>query len=160
MAKKTRFGQDLRHVSWLSSEFQAMQRLYEAGADIPQPIAQSDNAILMEYMGDENVPAPTLINVTLTREEAPPLFDKLIGNIDLMLSLNLVHGDLSAHNVLYWEGEGKIIDFPQAVDPDVNPSAFTLLERDVARICQYFARYGVTSDPARIAAEIWARYVP
>lgn len=160
MEKKTKFGQDLRHVSWLTSEFLAMERLYAAGADIPRPIAQSDNAILMEYVGDELIPAPTLINVDLSREEAKPLFDKLIGNIDLMLSHNLVHGDLSAHNVLFWDGQVKIIDFPQAVDPIVNAQAYNLLLRDVTRICQYFAKYGVESDPVRLTTQMWSRYTP
>jgi RIO kinase 1 len=71
-----------------------------------------------------------------------------------------VHADLSAFNVLYWRGDYRIIDFPQTVDPAVHPSAFPLFERDVRRLCQYFARYGIGADPTALAAEIWARVGP
>ena len=160
MAKKTRFGHNLTHTAWLSNEFRAMTLLSKLGADIPKPFAQSENAILMEYVGEERWPAPTLIHVTPKANEARILFDRIIGNIELMLANEIIHGDLSAHNILYWEGEIKIIDFPQAVNPYINPEAFMLLTRDITRICQYFARHGVESDPAALSIEMWARYIP
>lgn len=160
MENKTRFGQDLRHMAWLSSEFGTMQHLYEGGVAVPRPIAGGDNAMLMEYIGDEKWPAPALIHVTLTKQEAKPLFDKLIHNIDLMLACERVHGDLSAHNILYWEGEATIIDLPQAVVPYANPHAFTFLQRDVKRVCQYFERYGIVVDADALAAEMWAKHIP
>jgi RIO kinase 1 len=160
MAKKTRFGQDLRQLSWLTSEFETLRRLHVAGADVPRPIAQGDNAMLMEYIGEQEWPAPTLIHVNLQREEARRLFDRMVHNMELMLEQDLVHADLSAYNVLYWEGDIKIIDFPQAVDPFVNPDAFSLFARDVKRVCQYFARYGVATDPDALARDLWARHVP
>ncbi len=158
--KKTRVGKQLQHISWLAHEFQTMRLLYEAGVSLPKPIACNDNAILMAYMGDEEMAAPTLNHVTLSAEEAQPLFDRLIHDVDLMLSQARVHADLSAYNVLYWAGEVKIIDFPQAVDPFVNPHAFELFTRDVTRLCQYFARCGIAADSAELATEIWARYFP
>jgi RIO kinase 1 len=160
MAKKTRFGQDLSHLAWLSNEFRTMSVLHEAGADVPKPFAQSENAILMDYIGEERWPAPTLIGVNLRKTEAQPLFDRVIENINLMLTNEIIHADLSAHNILYWDGEVKIIDFPQAVNPYVNPQALALLERDVERVCQYFARYGVEADARQLAADIWARHIP
>lgn len=159
MDKKTGFGQTLRHTTWLSNEFQTLQRLYAAGADVPKPFASSDNAILMEYMGDETIPAPALINVRLNPQEAQPLFDRLMYNVGLMLANDRVHGDLSAYNVLYWQGQAKIIDLPQAVDPNINSEAFTLLSRDIERLCQYFERYGVESNPGLIARELWREHV-
>lgn len=160
MQKNTRLGRSLRHRAWLSNEFQAMTTLYEAGADVPKPFAQSENAILMEYVGEKLWPAPALVNVTLKKKEAQPLFDCIMSNIELMLAHDLIHGDLSAHNILYWEGQVKIIDFPQAVDPFINPDAYALLTRDVARVCQYFARYGIVVDSVEKTAEIWARCIP
>ena len=159
MKKKTDFGQILRHTTWLANEFETMQRLYAAGADVPKPFAQSDNAILMEFLGDEKFSAPALNQVRLAPRAARTLFDRLIHNVELMLAHDRIHADLSAYNVLYWESEAKLIDFPQAVDPYINPDAFTLLSRDVERLCQYFARYGIESDPARLARDMWDRYV-
>jgi RIO kinase 1 len=81
-------------------------------------------------------------------------------NIDLMFGNGLVHGDLSAHNILYWDGKATIIDFPQAVVPFVNPHAYEFLVRDVKRVCEYFSRYGIESDHDALTKEIWDRYVP
>jgi RIO kinase 1 len=67
----------------------------------------------------------------------------------------VIHGDLSAYNVLVWEGEATVIDLPQAVDPRKNRHAEAMLERDVTRICEHFARYGVGSSPSRIASDLW-----
>ncbi len=159
MKKKTDFGQKLRHTTWLANEFQTLQRLYAACADVPKPFAASDNAILMEYVGDEKFSAPALSQVRLAPRVARSLFDRLMHNVELMLALDRVHADLSAYNVLYWNDEVKIIDFPQAIDPYVNPEAFRLLGRDIERLCQYFARYGITSNAPQITRELWDRCI-
>ncbi len=121
MKKKTDFGQQLRHTTWLANEYQTLQRLYAAGADVPNPVATSDNAILMEYVGDEKFSAPPLNQVRLEPHVARSLFERLMHNVELMLVHDRVHADLSAYNVLYWNGQVKLIDFPQAIDPYVNP---------------------------------------
>ena len=160
MQKKTGFGQELRHLSWLASEYNTLSRLHEAGADVPRPIASNDNAILMEYLGDEKWAAPPLSSVRLRPAEARTVFDCLMRNVELMLSQEIVHGDLSAFNVLYWEGKASMIDFPQAVNPFINPDAYSLFARDVERLCQYFTRYGIATDPAALARDIWNRCIP
>ncbi|HUP26985.1 MAG TPA: RIO1 family regulatory kinase/ATPase, partial [Chloroflexia bacterium] len=160
MYRKTGFGKELLHTAWLSSEFGTLNKLHALGADVPRPVSQNDNAILMEYVGDEVSAAPALNHVSLSKSEARPLFDRLIYNIGLMLANDVIHGDLSAYNVLYWEGKIKIIDFPQAVNPYVNPDAYMLLERDVKRICQYFGRFGVQAEPVALTREIWAQNIP
>ena len=160
MKKRTGFGQELLHSSWLGNEFATMQMLYNAGVSVPRPFTFSDNAILMEYVGEKDWPAPLLHSVRLSREEAGPLFDRLIGDVRTMLTLGRVHGDLSAHNILYWEGDVKIIDFPQAVDPGVNPEAYALLERDVTRLCQYFSHFGIGADPSSLTKDLWSEYEP
>jgi RIO kinase 1 len=159
LAKKTRYGQDLRHLTWLTSEYETLKVLHAAGGDVPRPLAHNDNAILMEYLGTANRPAPALQGIRLSPGEAQPLFDRLMENVALMLAHDRVHGDLSAHNVLYWEGQATIIDFPQAVNPFTNSHAQALLARDVERLCQYFARYGVVADAPQITADLWSRYV-
>jgi RIO kinase 1 len=151
--KKTRFGAELSITSWIEYEYQTLRLLYKAGADVPAPIAQNGNAILMEYIGEEGNPAPTLQTVTLRKEEAQPLFERLMMNVELMLSHKRVHADLSAYNVLYWQDRVTIIDFPQVVDPETNPLGFSLLRRDIERVCQYFGRYGLSENP-----DTWARY--
>lgn len=159
MHKKTRFGKDLDLAAWIEHEFQVQSALYEAGADVPQPVSHGGNVILMEYVGDEQLPAPTLKEVSLSMEEVQPLFERVMDNVRIMLRQHQVHGDLSAYNVLYWAGEIKLIDFPQMVDARTNPNAFDLLERDITRVCDYFAAYGVQAHGASLAADLWDRYM-
>jgi RIO kinase 1 len=159
MRKKTRFGQLVETVAWIENEFQIQRQLYQAGADVPRPISHGGNTVLMAYVGDELMPAPVLSDVTLDPDEAGPLFERIMRNVTLMLSLHYVHGDLSAYNILYWDGRVTLIDFPQVVDARVNRNAFSLLERDVKRVCDYFSRFGVSADPVALAVDLWERYM-
>lgn len=156
--KKTTYGVQVAHTSWLMYEFKTLERLHAAGAAVPKPYATSENAILMAYVGDEQRAAPTLQESALTVEEAPHLFAEVMRNIDLMLQQGWIHGDLSAYNILYWQGTITLIDFPQVVSVVNNSHALDVLERDVARICQYFTTQGVHSKPEQIVKELWARY--
>jgi RIO kinase 1 len=86
------------------------------------------------------------------------MFDRLLWHVELMLSHNRVHGDLSAYNVLYWQERAIVIDFPQAVVATSNPHALRLLQRDIERLCQYFSRYGVEADSRALARDLWSRF--
>jgi RIO kinase 1 len=158
IGKKTAFGRQVQHTSWLMHEYTAMERLYQAGAAVPQPVATSDNAILMSYHGDAHVAAPTLNQVSVGLDEAEPLFQEVLRNVKLMLQHDLIHGDLSAYNILYWEGEIILIDFPQVTNLHANDSAYSILRRDVRRVCEYFARQGVECDPRDTMDELWYLY--
>ncbi len=160
-AIRTRSAYGLRaaHTSWLMYEYTTLQTLYQAGAAVPEPYGASANAILMGYVGDDHGPAPTLHEVTLEPDEVEPLFMEVLRNIELMLQYDVIHGDLSAYNVLYWDGAITLIDFPQVVNPHSNPIAHEILQRDITRVCEYFAGYGVESDPAAIMEALWTRYI-
>jgi RIO kinase 1 len=157
--KHSQRGRAQRISSWIEYEFQTQRLMHQAGCDVPQVLAQVGNAVLMEFIGDADTPAPRLHEVALRREEAYPLWERLLRNVELSLSCHRIHGDLSAYNILYWQGKLWIIDFAQAVDPRHNHDVVALLERDIDRIYRYFARYGVRADPAALAAEMWARYL-
>ena len=156
--QKSRVGREAQFSSWLGHEYRTLTLLHEAGADVPQPIAKGERAILMEYVGDESGPAPLLKDVRLDGDDARRLFDRLLWNVETFLTCDRVHGDLSPFNILFWEGEAIVIDFPQAVEPEVNRNAYTLLERDLANLCTHFRRFGIRADPGRITADMWMRY--
>lgn len=158
IGKKTAFGVEVAHKSWLMYEYTTLQKLHEAGAAVPRPYGVSGNAILVSYLGDEQLPAPLLSEVRLERGEAWPLFEELMRNVELMLRLGLVHGDLSAYNVLYWDGGVTIIDFPQITEARTNPNARDIFARDVRRLCEYFARYNIRRDPDALAHALWNRF--
>jgi RIO kinase 1 len=158
MEKRTTFGEEVRHQSWIAYEYRTLEILYEAGADVPRPYAMEKNAILMGFVGDLSSAAPALHSVKLDPDEAASLYERVIRNIDIMLSHDRIHGDLSAYNILYWDGDITLIDFPQVVLPESNPASWTIFRRDVERICQYFSAQGVACDPNKIAPELWAAH--
>lgn len=170
LGKKTAFGQQVAHTSWLMHEYTALDLLYQAGAAVPRPFASGENAILMSYIGDEFSPAPALNEIRLDEDEVAVLLQKVLNNITLMLRYGRIHGDLSAYNILYWQGDITLIDFPQisnchvskathSVGSAVNPDAAFILERDVTRVCEYFNEQGADCDAEAIFEELWQRYV-
>ena len=159
LANKSRKGREYQFGSWVDQEWEVLGRLHAIGSDVPQPVSRCGDAILMEYLGGADGPAPRLQGLELAPAEADHLLRVLLRNVELWLANDTVHGDLSAYNVLYWEGRPCVIDFPQAVDARANPNARDLLARDVANLCGYFAKQGVRADPARIAGDLWRRYL-
>jgi RIO kinase 1 len=157
--KKTDFGAQVEHTSWLMYEFTTLQRLYAAGAAVPVPIAAGENAILMGYHGDESIAAPPLSEVTLDAREAPALFHEVMRNVEIMLQNHMIHGDLSAYNILYWDGRVTLIDFPQVVNSQTNSQAQMILSRDIQRVCDYFSHQGVACEPEKLTEYFWNRYV-
>lgn len=157
--KNTAWGRTVRFSGWIEHEYQTLLALSEAGADVPEPITRTADAILMRFVGDERGAAPSLQGTALHPDEARRLFTRLMNNVELFLHENRIHGDLSAYNILYHRGEAIIIDFPQTVDARANPNALRLLERDLENLCRYFARYGIQSDPERMTHFLWGRFL-
>lgn len=156
---KTKFGRKVQFGIWVGREYETLRTLYEAGADVPQPLHQSGDGMLMEFIGTLDEPAVNLNKVRLQPSEGPRLYEKLMKNIVLWLSLNRVHGDLSPYNVLHWRGNLTVIDFPQSSDPRTNRNAFELLRRDIENIYDYFRHCGVRDDPYGRAAGLWSRFL-
>lgn len=153
--KRTRFGRQVRFGGWLQREFETLRTLARAGALVPRPIAVVGDALLLGWIGDDEGAAPPLHAL---RAE-PALLPPLLQQVELFLSCDLVHGDLSEYNVLVWDGRPVVIDFPQAVDPRFNHSARSLLERDLRNLSAYFGRAGVDLDWRRHAADLWRRWL-
>jgi RIO kinase 1 len=158
LEKKTRFGREVQGAIWVSREWEMLRTLSQAGADVPTPIATTDDGILMSYVGNVDEAAPQLHRYRPDHGEARDLFGQLIKNVERMLYVNVIHGDLSPFNVLVWRGRATVIDLPQAVDPRKNRHARSLLDRDVDRICEHFARFGVRSDARRISHDLWTAW--
>jgi len=149
----------VQYATWLDNEWETMRLLHDAGADVPRPIARNDQAILMPYVGDEGNVAIKLVDAKVSPQAAERIADRLLWNIELMLDCDRVHGDLSPFNVLYWNDEAVIIDFPQAIDPRLNPAAQQLLSRDVEHICRWARKHGAQRDADQITLRLWNAFV-
>lgn len=159
LAQKSKRGAAATQTSWLMHEFTLLKALHEQGGDVPEPIEHADQALLMEFIGDGTNAAPTLNDVQLDSGEAKRLFERVVFNIELLLGMGWVHGDLSAYNLLYHHGRAVLIDFPQVVSVENNPRARSIFERDVERVVQYFASVGWSTDHERLARQLWSKHV-
>lgn len=160
LGKKTRHGRLHKFSAWIAHEERTLRILHDAGADVPEPIERVGPVVLMEYLGDEENPAPMMTNVGLEEDEARRIYEQVLANVNLFLKHHRVHADLSAFNLLYWDGRAVIIDFPQSVDPRYNDDAFDLLVRDLRNLNDFFEGHGVdVVEPIAHALAIWRKHV-
>lgn len=160
LGKKTKRGRLHKFSAWIAHEMRTMTLLYQANADVPEPIERMGPVILMQYFGDEQAPAPVLVNVTLDADEVTTIYQQILRNVELFLVQHRVHADLSAYNMLYVDDHIVIIDFPQAVDPRYNDDAFDLLVRDLKNVNMFFKDYELeVVDPFYHTLDLWRKHV-
>jgi RIO kinase 1 len=158
-AKRTAYGHEVSSALWTNHEWEVLRQLHRAGADVPEPIAHSSGALLMEFIGSAaDGAAPLLKQAELSRAEAEEAYVRLLENVQLWLACYVIHGDLSPYNVLYWADRPVAIDFPQAIDPRFNLNAYTLLQRDLENIGRFFERFGIANEASALTEQFWAVY--
>jgi len=154
---RSRVGQRASHDLWIDREWQALNALFEAGASVPKPYARCADGILMEFVGRDGVRAPALAELRLAPASARAAFERLLVDVRILLDCGLVHGDLSAFNVLYQNETPRLIDLPQAVAIDETPDTWSLFFRDIDNLCRYVGKCGVDVDALDTALRLWQR---
>lgn len=157
--KGSRVGRRASQRMWVDREWQALEALFAAGASVPRPVDRAADAVLMEFIGTEAGPAPMLAQVRLDPDQAQSAWDQLLRDVEILLSCRLVHGDLSAYNVLLHGGRPRLIDLPQSVSVDGARDPWSLFYRDLDNIASHFVRQGLDPDPVSEAIRLWRRYV-
>ncbi|RJS85502.1 serine protein kinase RIO [Candidatus Bathyarchaeota archaeon] len=144
--------------AWARKEFKNLVLASEAGVRVPKPIAVSNNVLVMEFIGEKGVSAPTLREVELSRPAST--YRKLISYVNKLYNgAKLVHGDLSEYNIMIWRNEPVIFDVSQAV-PLEHPNAIHYLIRDLQNLNRYFTRLGVKVTPVeKLLRRIVGEYV-
>ncbi len=148
------YGKRLLQDRWTGHEFEVMSSLHGAGLTVPYPIGFADDRFDLEYVGDAVAAAPQLARARLSPSEVRSAWDQLIDGLRTITGAGWAHGDLSAYNLLWWEGRLWFIDFPQAVDIAANPNGLSFLHRDVVNVCGWFARQGIDDDPGEVFADL------
>jgi len=131
--------------TWAQKEFRNLEAATKARVRVPKPIAIERNVVIMEFIGEEGVSAPTLKEVA--PDDPKKTYNQLLGYIKrLYQKAALVHGDLSEYNLMTWRGKLIMFDMSQSV-PTSHPLAHSLLERDVTNVNRFFSRQGVKVLP-------------
>jgi len=159
MSKSTRFGRKEQEAAWKNTEVDALYKLVGAGVRVPKPFGYFNDTLVMELVTDaDGNPAPRLSEVDLSPETAREYHSFLVQQIVRMLSIGLIHGDLSEFNVLVGPDGPVIIDLPQAVNAAGNNGALAMLERDVNNIRGTLGRFAPELLTTEYAREMWALF--
>jgi RIO kinase 1 len=159
MNKSTRFGRKEQEAAWKNAEVDALYQLVAAGVRVPKPYGYFNDTLIMELVTDAaGNPAPRLGEVDLTPDVAREYHEFLMRQVVRMLSIGLIHGDLSEFNVLVGPDGPVIIDLPQVVNAAGNNGAFAMLERDVNNIRGTLGRFAPELLETQFAREIWALF--
>jgi RIO kinase 1 len=159
MSRSTRFGRKEQEHEWKNAEVDALYRLVAADVRVPRPFGYFNDVLIMELVRDSaGDPAPRLGEVELTPDVAREYHGFLVQQIVRMLSLGLIHGDLSEFNVLLASEGPVIIDLPQVVNAASNNAAFAMLERDVNNIRATLGRFAPELLQTEFAREMWTLY--
>jgi RIO kinase 1 len=160
LARGSRHGKATQESAWKAAESETLSALHGAGVRVPRPITFHDGVVIMELVVDSRgEPAPRLIDVRPTADQARAWHGILVEEIVKILLAGWVHGDLSPYNVLISARGPVIIDFPQAVSAAHNGQARTFVERDVRNVTDFLA--GFDPSLARLrnsGGDIWRRY--
>jgi len=157
MQKGSKFGREQQEEIWQSTEVDALYKFADAGIRVPTPYGCFGGVLIMELITDaEGYAAPRLNDVTMSEQEALKDHAQMMDYVVRMLSLGIIHGDLSEFNVLV-DGQGPvIIDLPQAVDAAGNNNAKKMFLRDVNNMRQYYAQFAPSLAETRYGEEIWS----
>ncbi|HUN27631.1 MAG TPA: PA4780 family RIO1-like protein kinase [Steroidobacteraceae bacterium] len=159
IGKSTRFGREEQEAAWKNAEVDALYKLVAAGVRVPKPYGYFSDTLIMELVTDaDGDPAPRLGEIELLPETAREYHRILIHQIVRMLSIGLIHGDLSEFNVLVGHAGPVIIDLPQAVNAAGNNGARAMLERDVNNLRKTLGRFAPELLQTDFAREMWALY--
>jgi RIO kinase 1 len=127
--------------AWAHKEFKNLQRASDVGIRVPKPISVNKNVLVMEFIGEGDVAAPTL-------KEVPPhkpqqMYNVLLKYVKLLFQkAKLVHGDLSEYNIMHLNDEPIIFDLAQTVLVG-HPRAREFLKRDLKNLNRFFNKLGV-----------------
>ncbi len=126
---------------WAQKEFRNLKEATDAKVRVPKPIAVKSNVVVMEFIGEKGVSAPSL-------KEQPPenpekIYKIIVTSIKrLYQKAKIVHGDLSEYNIMMWKGKPVVFDMSQSVSIQ-HPLADELLVRDLTNVNRFFSRLDV-----------------
>ena len=159
IGKASKYGRKQQEAEWKNTEVDALYQLRDAGVRVPEPFGYFHGVLVMELVVDaDGHSAPRLGEVELSPEQARGFHRFLVRQVQKMLCIGLIHGDLSEYNVLVAPDGPVLIDFPQVVSAAGNNAARTMLLRDVNNLTASLGRFAPELLDSWYGEEMWALF--
>jgi len=137
---------------WVRKEHRNLLRMKKWGLNVPTPLALNKNVLVMEYIGDDESPAPRLRDIEVNNPKE--VFDELLEYLAVSWQkADLAHGDFSPYNILWHDDSPVVIDVGQAVTQG-HPKSKELLVRDVTRLVEWGQKQGIEVEVAEAMWEV------
>lgn len=154
LAKKTAHGRAVAAGQWALSEWESLKRLWTLGLPVPYPVQIDGTELLMEWITHDGDSAPRLAQTRPARDLLECYFEQVRDALAELARHGIVHGDLSAYNMLAAGERLVIIDLPQVVDLVGNPAGPDFLLRDCTNVCTWFRARGLEVDEHDLFGEL------
>ena len=145
LKRKSTWGKIVAAGEWAVSEWDALQRCWDLGLPVPYPVQIDGTEILMEWITVDGETAPRLSQTRPDPALLADYFEQVREAMATMAQAGLVHGDLSAYNLLAAGERLVIIDLPQIIDLVGNTAGPDFLMRDCTNICAWFRSKGLAA---------------
>lgn len=136
--------------AWTQREYRNLIKAHDLGIKVPQVITCLQNIIVEEFIGDEQA-APQLKDAIPKNPQK--FFDQVIKDMKTLYKGGLIHGDLSAFNILNYKEKPYFIDFSQSTVTKT-PNSEELLFRDLTNIVNFFKKLGIRADTDQLFQKI------
>ena len=159
IGKASKYGRKQQETAWKTTEVDALYQLRDAGVRVPEPFGYFHGVLVMELVVDaDGHSAPRLGEVELSALQARGFHRFLVHQVQKMLCIGLIHGDLSEYNVLVAPDGPVLIDFPQVVSAAGNNAARTMLLRDVNNLTASLGAWAPELLDTWYGEEMWALF--
>ena len=126
--------------AWTQREYKNLLKAQKAKVKVPKALGCKFNILVEEMIGKPALPL---------KDQHPnypyQFLEDIITEMRKMYQAGLIHGDLSAFNILNHNDKPVIIDFSQATLVKT-PNSEELLKRDIKNVLQFFKKLDVKAD--------------
>ena len=127
---------------WAQKEYRNLVHCFKIGLPVVKPIYVKKNVLALDFVGDNGVPAKTLIESQVDEKDYKAT---IILIEQLYKKAHLVHCDFSEFNIFKTKKGLILFDLGSAVDHQ-HPQAEEFLKRDINNITNFFVKRGLTVE--------------
>ncbi len=140
--------------AWCRREYSNLLLAEEAGLNVPHALAFQNNVLVEEFIGEKTEAARKVKDHM--PEDPEDFWQQTIKQLKKLRAVGMVHGDLSAFNLLNFKEKPIFIDLSHTTQ-ERNPRYNELWERDLHALFTFFRKLGVKIDEEAVKKEIFQK---